>query len=57
MTQRLSTAQLMEALRYWSKGSDTLDISIALDVPESVVFNSLREARERLRVVRLEAVG
>jgi hypothetical protein len=56
-SERLTTEQLMQAFKLWDKGKDTWDIAQALEESEPVVFNSLREARERLRVVRLEAVS
>lgn len=45
----LSTLNLQRALRLWSAGKDTYDIGLALELPEYVIFNALREWRERAR--------
>jgi hypothetical protein len=51
-SERLSALQLKQALRFWGNGKDTFDIAGCLAVPEHVVFNSLREAREKIRLAK-----
>ena len=54
-SERLSSSKLERAMLRWSNGQDTHAIAVALEVPEHVVFNSLRAERERKRKERLSS--